>query len=1242
MDERMRVEAETTARFLLQRFGEEHQAWSDDKTPVDALASWLGFRVATFHPSDHPDGTYGYVDDDQDEHLIWLNSSLKDMFRRFTLAHELGHVLLHFQHKGHIETIRNEIAALLPMRYTLYSTADLSQDDLCYKNDIQEATTGLLDQEQYQEMLGIGMSHDPRSQREVAANLFAAELLMPIERIRALYLEHRVPPTTLADRFAVSHTAMLNRLASLLKPPSVAGITFMASTNSSPAVNVVPTMPGKKYDEFQQRAIAAATPALITAGPGSGKTSTLIGRIEYMVDTLAIPPAHILALTFSRKAAQEMEERLQTALQGETLPKVSTFHAFCADLLRQHGDLVGLRPDFTLLDEAEGYFVLQQLANKLRLRHYQNLHNPALYFPEFLKAISRAKDELVDPEHYMQLAQQMLAEAVLTQDSEATEKAEKVREVAHVYQLYENALQQRGDTDFGGLLVLAIRLLRQEPEVLQEQQEQYQHILVDEFQDMNRASGVLLRELAGVARKVWVVGDANQAIYGFRGASPANIGNFSQDFPGATILPLSRNYRSRPDLVAIAESFRFKQLELGEEATKNRNESVRLTQDDAYVTLAKASNEACELTGLVQDIRAKYNGGYAYKDIVVLCRTRSVAQKVSQALIQAGLPVIERSGLLEQEHIKDVLSILLLLIDDSGMGLLRATRLQQTTLSPAECEQFLLAAHQQGLAPRQLLERLSRPYVHMEGLATLSSDGIQALLDLKEILHNLERAPTIWTLLTQYLLLETSRVRTIVVGVESKQRTALLAEYDALLQLARQYDQQQQTRLQRITEVVVQDGEDVLPVAPEQEQKRSQAERIKGFLEYVSLLITLRQDSNRQGADTASEEQTDVIRVMTVHASKGLEFPVVYLPSLVQRRFPAQQRSHPVPTPVGMLPAESEGSQAHESGESCLFYVGVTRARDHLILSHSERYGKISYKHSPYLDALEAGLSEERLIKLRWETEGESEQIAEVGIDDGPSALFIEAMKEKKLDVSTIEEYQHCPRQYAYHFIYHFANDKSAYQRFWQATQRTVEDLRKHYQDVPDPISVHDEAKEEQNEERIRLLYSEHWRELGGHEVPFAEMYEQHGHEIAALVQEALSSNDEVTWDMRPAYKVEVAGHTIHLNVDRVDTPKEAGAPTKFVRTRFGKRKEPPVPETRELLYAHAYRQYHPGQSVELHTHNLSTGEMHPIVLNPRKEKNLYNDLEQALQGLERNEYPIQPKEPGRCPTCPFFFICPV
>jgi superfamily I DNA/RNA helicase/Zn-dependent peptidase ImmA (M78 family)/CRISPR/Cas system-associated exonuclease Cas4 (RecB family) len=1203
--------------------------YSDERTPVEAIAVWLGLQVETFHPDSYPRGTYGFMDADEDERLVWLCRDLSETLRRFTLAHELGHAVLHCLGGERIQAILRQLHNEISDATTV---PELSRRDPCQSDDVQEEMTALFEQEQIEEMLGHDTSgkYDPRSQREIAANLFAAELLMPSTRVAALYLAQQVRPHTLADLFGVSQAAMLNRLTELLKvsatracipPHSNAPTPSSYSGTPTGAVNTLVSPPHTQYDQFQQAAIEAATPALITAGPGSGKTSTLIGRVAYLISTLGIAPHTILALTFSRKAAQEMEERLAQIVHGDSLPRVSTFHAFCADLLRRYATLVGLRPDFLLLDEVEGYFLLRQLANNFYLRHYQTLHAPAYYFPDILKAISRAKDELASPAQYAYLAQQMQAQA---SSEEAVQQAEKALEVAYVYKLYEEALQQRGDTDFGGLLVLAVQLLREHPEVLQEQQQRYQHVLVDEFQDMNRASGVLLRELAGAERRVWVVGDANQAIYGFRGASPANISQFEQDYPGAVVLPLSRNYRSHPDLVALAESFRCTQLELGQ--VPGKNQPVRLPQPDVCVTVAQATNEVGELGGILQDVHHKHAHGYAYRDMVVLCRTRAQVQKVSYALATDGLPVVERSSMLEQEYIKNALAIVLLLADARGMGLLRAARQPEHSLSQRDIEALLLAARERATTPVGLL-------LHGELPLDLSIQGRASLTRLIEILQALHWASDMWSLLAHYLLLDTSRVRDLLRCPEDKEAHSALADYNALLQLARRYDQQQRRNYSR--------GDPLRSPWPLHEQARD-------FLEYLSLLVMLRQDGGNRQQDTAesAREQADVIRVMTVHASKGLEFPVVYLPFLVQRRFPLQQRANPVPAPLGMLPAESESAKAHDSGESCLFYVGVTRARDALILSYSERYGKLSYKRSPYLDALEAGIADQRITKLHWDVGARfiaprfiaprfiAPTVPEPNIvgSTQPSEGFVEAMRASKtVSVSDVEAYQRCPRQYAYRHIYHFQSEEGAYQLFWRATQDTIADVSKRLQ-------ASKESQAAPTQQAVRELYDQHWQELfGASTLPFAALYQQHGHEIVESIRRDLCTGEDVKWELRQDYTVDIAGQAVQVSIDRV----EASTPVKFIRTRYGKRKEKPVADTREMLYARAYRQAHPDQPVELHSHNLSTGETMPITMTPKKEQCLYDEVEQALLGMQRNAYPAQPAEPFRCPTCPFFFICP-
>jgi len=1328
MDDRMRetaTAAVVAARELLQGYKAEHPGWTDDRTPVGDLVSWLGLEVETFHPNDYPQGTYGFLEPGED--LIWLCRDLSSSLHRFTLAHELGHAVLHRDADYGKQWHQASRVGTSPTP-TFQGVPELSREDPCQQPDVQEEVAGQSEQELWQEVLGIGQAYDPRSERERAANIFAAELLMPLERVRTLYLDQNIPPDQLASIFGVSNAAMLNRLAGLLteattpeqpaaerpqratgrpqgsplpwtnnagaahendkeaKPDHSRGDPLWSPGDGaeeakpdhsrgdplwSPGVgdggrlgDGTRTSPRKQYDAFQRAAIEAATPALIVAGPGSGKTSTLIGRVEYLIDELDVQPEHILALTFSRKAAQEMEERLQLVLhghdrargetaQGRPMPMVSTFHAFCADILRTYSGLVGLRPDFALVDETEGYFLLRQLAREMQLSQYRNLASPAYYFPDFLKAISRAKDELVTPEQYQQLAQRMLEQA---HDEESELSAKKALEVASIYRLYQEGLRRRGDTDFGGLVMLAVQLLEEFPQVRNEQQQRFSHILVDEFQDINRASGVLLRLLAGDERRVWVVGDANQAIYGFRGASPANISNFQADYPGAVVLPLSCNYRSRPDIVDLAESFRGQQLDAQREP--GQNQPVRPTHPDTYVTLAAAADNAGELEGLVADIRSRLGQGaqgYGYQDIVVLCRRRAQAKKITRALALAGLPVIEQGGILGQPHIKELISIVLLLAEPNGMGILRAARQSEHGFSQSDIESLLLAA-------RDLRRGAGEMIVGDEAPASMSIEGRRSLRRLSKILQALwQYAPNVWSLLAQYLFIETSIMRDLLGKkglapadlasardattfndlAPTRDATTFLADYTGFLQIARRYDRQQQVlRIQQEREAEER-GEKAASKPTIQEQAR-------GFLDYLNVMLTLGQDGGgdrQQSVGGTDEERPNVIRVMTVHASKGLEFPVVYLPGLIQRNFPLQARSNPVPAPAGMLPAESEGSAAHETGEACLFYVGVTRARDQLVLSYSERNGKQKAKQSVYLDALVAGLPDERVTRLRWQGGARNPEIptgtaedTEVVASSQPSSSFIDAMKPTTLRVADIETYQRCPRKYMYGSIYGFRSEEGSYQLFWQAAQKTLETLQKKLAEAKGKG-----GQERLTQEMARDFYTQHWQELGGQATAFAAIYEQHGHEVTELMRRKLLESGDSNWELRPNFTVEVAGKTIHITVDRVERSPQGEKPVRFVRARFGKRKEKPAVGTRELLYSRAYRQHQQhqqGQSVELHFHNLSTGETFPITLTTKKEQSLIDELEQTILDLERNEYPPMP-DAFLCPTCPFFLICP-
>jgi hypothetical protein len=436
------------------------------------------------------------------EYFVAYDRTLSPERAAFALAHELGHIVLHGE----------------PCRC---ADADIDERPETERLPYGDASVD---------------AYNPRQQRELAANVFAATFLLPPDEVRGRF-EAGASFGQLATDYGVSPTAALNALVTAVIVP--------------PAPAPEPSGEEKPLDASQRAAAEVdAGPVLISAGPGTGKTSTLRGRVEHLLHK-GVSARQILAVTFSNRAANEMRERLQRAAPDHAHElSVSTFHAFCLEILREHHVAVGLPGDFRIADQLDGAVLLERNLAVLSLEHYLTLGNPAYYLKHLLQAISRAKDELKTSDDYARLAED--ARLKDGDDPAALERAARWAEVARVYAVYERLLAERGLIDFGGLVMRTVQLLRERPDILAALRRRYVEILVEEYQDMNRASGKLLQLLAGDGRNLWVVGDLRQAIYRFRGASPANVTNFTRDFPGSRMIELGLNYRSDPRLVGHA------------------------------------------------------------------------------------------------------------------------------------------------------------------------------------------------------------------------------------------------------------------------------------------------------------------------------------------------------------------------------------------------------------------------------------------------------------------------------------------------------------------------------------------------------------------------------------------------------------------------------------------------------------------------------------------------------------------
>ncbi len=1077
-------------------------------------------------------------------------------------------------------------------------------------------------------------------------------------------------------------------------------------------------------DERQRAAAAAEAPALVVAGPGTGKTTTLVGRVAHLVFERGVEPGRILALTFSNKAAREMSERvaslLARAVAPEAQPTVSTLHAFCGELLRRYGPLVELRADYRLITEAEGYMLLRQVASGLPLRHYQPLSAPAMHFPAVLGAISRGKDELADPDRYLTLAQEMQARASTSEERGAASQA---LEVARLYAAYQGAVETAGNADFGDLIRLAVRLLREHADVLGEVRGRYTEILVDEFQDINRAMGALLETLAGPHGRLWAVGDADQAIYRFRGASPANLARFTATYPAARIYPLATNYRSRPPIVRAAASVADTLLGQNErvalraayqpDATQltSAEHAARQSPEEPAIIIASAPDEAAELAGLVAAIRTRVDQGYSLADQAVLCRSRRQCQRVAAALTAAGLKARLSTPLLDAPDVKSVLGVIALLVDASGTGLLRAGAIADHAFTRADARALLVEARSQQATPVSLLLRGGSRLDATEGL---SEGGRIALKRLGAMLADLWAAPDVATGVARYVFALTDLGRRAIgdASPEGRQRAVHLAR---LLALGHTFEEQRRG--------VVAGSR---PVAAWGE-----------FLDYLRVLVALGRDV---GGDDDAHAASDGLRVLTVHASKGLEFPIVYLPELADGRFPVQRRGEMAPPPPGLsddAALEARDGTAHVTEEACLVYVAITRARETLIVSHAERYGRRAARPSPFLKPLLA-LAETPgagAVCQRWPAVTGAivnrepavlEAADEIAPSGAPASSWDAADTEPALPVdealpqSALETYQRCPRQYAYRYVYQLRPREVGLGTLRRSLHATIRDLQAGFASAAGGADVLRASD-------AHALFERHWRaavaaeseeehdatqrrlEVAEAEGPFGALYRRHGHNVVerawrdlvrerglplpadgltapddssgspyadavAPIEDAESPSTALPLAARLGARVQVrvGGHPIEVTVDRVEgtvswaegeyvashapsaadatapitadmvaASPRATAPVRFVRHRVGHSSSAGTPaDLRALLYALAAEQSSAAERPKLVQHNLTSGTLEPMNMDPKRQARLRAALHETLAAMERGSYPPRP-DPFNCQACPFALICP-
>ena len=998
--------------------------------------------------------------------------------------------------------------------------------------------------------------YGPRERRECQANVFAREFLLPCGEARRLFSGEKLSAADIAERLGVPVGLVHQQLAQALLVPAI----------EDPAT--APAAVSALDDSQMTAARAEAGPHLIEAGPGTGKTRTLIARIGWLLKQ-GVDPTSILVLTFSNKAAEELRERV-AASSPDAAPAIwaGTFHAFGLEILRKFGDRLGLDPNLRVADPGDALLLLEEELPSLPLKHYLRLYEPAFALRDMLTAISRAKDELIGPEGYRELGEKMLVAA--GDDGDEVEKAEKAIEVAEVFAVYEGLLEARGVVDFADLIVKPVRLLQDDPEVGEVLRAQYEWILVDEYQDVNRASGVLLKLLAGAGRNVWAVGDARQSIYRFRGASPANIRSFEDDFEGAKRLSLGINYRSQAPVVELFTAFAqdMKATVGGLPPTWGSHRG----HEDGEIRMEVATDLDAEAAGLASEIERRRAEGIPYRDQAVLCRSHTYLARFASRLEALGIPVLYLGDLFERREIRDLLALMSLTCEPERGGLLRVATFPEYCIPLEDVRAVLGFAATEDLFPLQAIARFDE-------IPGITAAGRRGLGSLSSHLEFVRPGTPAAVLLFVYLFTRSRYLDTVLDDDTVTGACKRVAIYQ-LLQFATEY------------------------------QPTGDGNPRQQLLRWIRRLETFG-DEKQLRQMPSSANGIDAVRLLTVHASKGLEFGAVHLPALGTSIFPANRKPTPCPPPDGMVPEDPQASHAEE--EECLFFVAMSRARDFLCLSRAERYSETrKTSHSRLLSSIAAHLPCAPNSPPGW-NDAAAAQPAE-------GALVHLAADHEEHKAEDLDQYIRCPRTYLYQRILHLsgARDDTAYVQFHRAVYSVLRWM-----------GEFDAATTVSPEDAVARLDAT-WEEIGPSTHPYATVYREAADEIVERAVARRASGREI---LDVDWLIQRPEGEIRLRPDHV----EVGPDGPVVRRLRTGRPPKEIKDDIYALYELGARSELGGARVEALF--LTTDEAVAVSMTQRKIDTRLARYDKAISGIRGGVFPAKPDD-WTCPRCPQYFIC--
>jgi DNA helicase-2/ATP-dependent DNA helicase PcrA len=968
---------------------------------------------------------------------------------------------------------------------------------------------------------------------------------------------------------------------------------------------------GTEMNAAQRRAIEHGDgPLLVIAGAGTGKTRVITERIRHLFEQdSSLLGENILGLTFTKKAAGEMLRRVRKTC-GERADGITltTFHAFCETILKEAA------PGRLPLEQVDHWILLRRNMRKLQLDKYRRLAEPGQFLTDFIQFFSRCQDELVSCEKYKEYAEGLAAklEAERLQIDEETyqerlEEVEKQREIARAYSASEELLREKNAVALNGLMTEAVKLLENDVALREKLQKRFRHILVDEFQDTNIAQLRLLELIAAPPRNIVVVGDNDQAIYRFRGASFGSFKLFLQRFAGWTEgqdssklrVLLQENYRSTPNILRVATQaishnetsadFPKKVLHAG----KAEGERVRV------VELAGQEEEAGWVAG---EIERSHKAGRPWKDFAVLYRQHAHRDLLVEELTRRKIPfVISNLSILDHPLVRDVLGYL---------------RLIAQPYDDVACVR-VLAAPAWGLQPPDIVRLAER--------ARKERKAIYDMLQLPQGQLPFDASPAALGTLLEFLCEQRKALR-------RRNTQEILSDLTEWLEIAQRASGPDRKYVQRLAEFVT------------EWEAKSETRQLAEFLEYLDYY----QQANCVISLNDDEAPGDAVQLMTVHGAKGLEFPQVFVLRVNSRAFPVSDRKPLFEFPLELMKEELPEGDYHTQEERRLFYVALTRAEERLTLTTiAEKKGKVPLFIEDIL--MDPTTKRRDVIQLapRVAVAGGQEQglpakesESQLFPASGPARIFSQAAKwaetycpeipePLKLSPSSVMGYRSCPQQFLFQKLWSIEGQARATLTFGRVVHSTI---RRAMTEMKKGNLL--------RFEEVQRIYENEWSALGFEDDYQEQEYQKDGLEqlrtFHAVVLKALPEilEQEKGFELDLENNVIVKGRIDQINsLGRKDV--------EIVDYKTGKpRKDSEAKKDLQLsIYAIAVKEILELNPVRLVFHYLQNNERQETTRDAKQLAEAQAIVQEAAAEIRAGEFTAKPG--FHCRGCSYKPICP-